>query len=332
MKKTCFRFLIVIVALFAVFSVHSVYFGFADGNYVYLGGMPSGFALETRGAHVIGLCDVVGKDGVYSPAKSAGVNVGDILLKIDNTEVNTAEEIEQALKKVGDKAVLTVSRGGEKIVLEITPAVDAMGAKKLGLFVRSAVNGIGTITYIDLKLNFGSLGHPVLTEDGALLEVSGGKVYACNITGYVKGERGVPGELRGLFLRDKFIGTIEKNTRTGVYGVLDEGHGMALNRIKVAKEGAAKVGEAKIYTTIDGVTPKEYRISIVKVDQANPDNKNLVIKITDKDLLEDTGGILQGMSGSPIVQGGALIGAVTHVFVNDPTRGFGILAENMIGK
>lgn len=207
------------------------------------------------------------------------------------------------MKEGRRKAVLTVSRGGEKIVLEITPAVDAMGAKKLGLFVRSAVNGIGTITYIDLKLNFG-LARTSRPHGGRSFAGSVRRKGLCLQHHRLrKGGTGRPGELRGLFLRDKSIGTIEKNTRTGVYGVLDEGHGMALNRIKVAKEGAAKVGEAKIYTTIDGVTPKEYRISIVKVDQANPDNKNLVIKITDKDLLENTGGILQGMSGSPIVHG-----------------------------
>lgn len=332
MKKRCFQLFILILMVAACFSANSLGFGFADGDYVYLGGMPCGFALETRGAHVIGLCDVVGKDGVYSPAKNAGVNVGDVLLKIDQDNVNTAEEIEAALKKTGKAAVLTVLRGGEKILLEIVPAVDVAGDKKLGLFVRSAVNGIGTITYLDQSLRYGALGHPVLNDDGNLLDIVGGKAYGCSITGFVKGEKGTPGELRGIFLRDQAIGTIDQNLRSGVYGTMIRENGFELKKIPIARVGAAKIGEAKIYTTIDGVTPKEYRISIVKVDKGNPDNKNLVIKITDKTLLAETGGILQGMSGSPIVQGETLIGAVTHVFVNDPTRGFGILIENMLGN
>ncbi len=330
MKKRCLQLFILITIVAVCFSANSFGTGFADGDYVYLGGMPCGFSLETRGAHVIGLCDVVGENGIYSPAKNAGVNVGDVLLKIDQDNVNTAEEIETALKKTGETAVLTVLRGGEKILLEIKPAVDVGGEKKLGLFVRSAVNGIGTITYLDRSLHYGALGHPVLNDDGSLLDIVGGTAFACSITGVVKGTRGSPGELRGIFLRDQSIGCVETNLRTGIYGMMKQENGFELKKILIAQKGVAKIGEAKIYTTIDGVTPKEYRISIAKVDRDSADNKNLVIKITDKTLLAETGGILQGMSGSPIVQGKTLIGAVTHVFVNDPTRGFGILIENML--
>ena len=163
------------------------------------------------------------------------------------------------------------------------------------------------------------------------MNVDKGNIYQCSIVNVVKGERGRAGELKGLFLNDKCIAAADTNCATGVYGNFNRDYDTSsLRSISIGEN--VQPGKASIYTTVDGVKPKEYSVSIVKVDSRNKQNKNYVIKITDKDLLEQTGGIVQGMSGSPIIQGGKLVGAVTHVFLNDPTRGYGISIMNMLGK
>ena len=159
---------------------------------------------------------------------------------------------------------------------------------------------------------------------------TGGKLFGCAITGFIKGEFAKPGELKGVFNKENQIGLIDKNTETGVYGSLIKGYN--LKKYKKIELGEGKIGNASIYTTINGSVPKEYSISIVKIDTTDKSNKNYVLKITDKELLMETNGIVQGMSGSPIVQDGKLIGAVTHVFTNDSSRGFGISINNMINK
>jgi len=210
----------------------------------------------------------------------------------------------------------------------IKPEKDALGKYKLGLFIRNYVSGIGTLTYVkDGK--FTSLGHPILDEQGNLIEITGGSLLNCTITGVIKGERGRAGELKGVFLKNTAFATAKCNTKTGVTGTMKEGEVERLNLRKV-EMGEAKVGSATVYTTVNGSEPKEYSMSIVKVDKGEKDNKNLVIKITDDELIDITGGIVQGMSGSPILQNGKIVGAVTHVFINDPERGFGVSVQNII--
>ena len=320
----------VIFIVFAILTSISAnyYSAYAKSDYLYLGGIPAGFSLATRGAYVVGLCDVVSEKGVCSPSKDAQVEVGDIILYINDYEINGAADIEKAVTDDCEK-IMVVSRKGQKILLEIIPAKDFNGNYRIGVFVRDNVNGIGTITYIKDN-RFASLGHPVLDDDGMILNIKGGTLYPCNISGYVKGERGKPGELRGAFVKKAPCAEIEKNTYQGVYGTLtDNSITKGLKKVSV---GEAKMGNASIMTTIDGCTPKEYSISIIKVDNVNKDSKNFVIKITDETLISKTGGIIQGMSGSPIIQDGRLVGAVTHVFINDPTRGFGISIENMLNN
>ena len=199
----------------------------------------------------------------------------------------------------------------------------------MGMFVRDDVSGIGTITYIKENNEFGALGHPVTEgESQKALRINSGVAYGCNIIGVNRGVRGKAGEIRGYFIEDEILGVIEKNTAAGIFGkITDE---KFTDGLKKMETGEAKPGKASLYSTVEGTRPKEYEITIVKADRSAAENKDLVVKITDEKLIEKTGGILQGMSGSPIVQNGKLVGAVTHVFLNDPTRGFGISIEKMI--
>lgn len=319
--------LLFLILLYPILSPCDIVYANSDRK-IYLGGIPAGFSLETKGAYVAGVCDVVTQDGVKSPSKDAGIVLGDYIISIDGVEVNSAFDIEKAVVSDGYKDVL-IDRCGIIMKKSVMPAKDLGGKFRLGVFVRDSVSGIGTITFFkDGK--YASLGHPVLDDNGLVLSVLKGNVYPCEITGYIKGERGIPGELKGVFIKNSSIGNIEKNIRNGVYGKLEESFDFSdKTEIEV---GEAKIGKASIFTTIEGDKPQEYSISIVKTDGDVGANKNYVIKVTDKTLLDKTGGIVQGMSGSPIVQDGKLVGAVTHVFINDPTRGFGISIKNMINN
>lgn len=300
---------------------------YADTEKIYLGGMPAGFSLKTKGAYVVGLCDVVTEKGLVSPSKDSGVEIGDIILKIDGNEVNSAADVEKNIYKKHDVFV-ELKRKDETIIKTVEPAKDMSGESKLGVFIRDDVSGIGTVTYIKGN-RFASLGHPVVNDFGELLNISSGEIYNCNITGYIKGERGKAGELRGVFLKSQSVGVIDKNLSCGVYGNISEN--FSKEQLKEIKIGTATPGNAQIYTTINGCEPKKYNITIVKVDDMEKD-KNFVVKIEDKTLLDNLGGIVQGMSGSPIVQDNKLVGAITHVFINDPTRGFGVAISNMINN
>lgn len=323
-KKT----LLFIIAFISAIGICIPKISYADVDKIYVGGFPAGFSLYTRGAYVMGVCDVVTADGPVSPCKKADLRAGDTILYIDNNETNNAADIEKSVTDDKSKNVI-IKREDEIINLSVIPAKDINGNFRLGVFIRDAVNGIGTVTYMQGN-RFAALGHPVLDENGNILEITGGSLFSCNITGYVRGERGKPGELHGVFTKRKRIATIEKNTDKGVYGVVTEEwfDAITLTEIEI---GQAKSGDATIRTTIEGDEPKEYKISIIKVDN-KAECKNIVIKITDRALLERTGGIVQGMSGSPIIQNGVLVGSVTHVFINDPTRGFGLTIDNMINN
>lgn len=331
MKKKIVAFLLIVFSAFSVLFLNNfnTNFAFAETKKVLLGGAPAGFSIETRGAFVAGLSDVITKDGITSPAKDAGLQRGDTIYYINDIEVNCAADVEKTLKLTDSDVEIDYYRCGNSYTTILKPATDLNGERKLGIFIRDDVSGIGTITFIDND-NIATLGHPVLDENDGLLNILSGKIYSCNITGYIKGERGNPGELRGVVFKNEEIGVIEKNTEYGVFGkTIESFDKSSFTEIEI---GEGKIGDAEIYTTINGKEPKRYSVSIVKADTLLSDTKNFVVKITDKELLETTGGIVQGMSGSPIVQNGKLIGAITHVFINDPTRGFGISINNMINK
>jgi stage IV sporulation protein B len=207
----------------------------------------------------------------------------------------------------------------------------ASGEKKLGILIRDTISGIGTVTYVDKTTQtFAALGHPVLDKNNQMIELNGGAIYGCVIYDVKQGLRGMPGELHGIFENDNMIGQATLNCRSGVYGnVSAETDYNRLQKIYAGKLEDVKIGKAEIYTTIEGTERQAYQISIIKVEN-NRDNRDFVIRIDDERLKEKTGGIVQGMSGSPIVQNGKLVGAITHVFVNDPTRGYGIAVEKML--
>lgn len=218
------------------------------------------------------------------------------------------------------------------MLFEVTPVKDRLTARyKIGVLIRDGVSGIGTVTYIEKESGrFGALGHAVAGEDRTNLKITDGVVYACSIVGVSKGVRGRAGELRGMFLSEKCIGNADKLSSVGIYGRKTEGYSCAELKEATASSANVKPGKACIYSTVSGEIPQEYSVEIVKVDKSNRENKNYVVKITDEDLISQTGGIVQGMSGSPIVQNGSLVGAITHVFVNDPTRGYGIDISQML--
>lgn len=296
---------------------------------VYLGGFSAGFTIDTKGAEVIGLSEVVTDSGIKSPAKDTDIRVHDIILSLGGLETDEYEDIESALKNCEGKALdLSLKRNDEIILKKITPAKDLSGKYKLGLLLRDKLTGIGTVTFIKDNLEFMALGHAVCGANEKPIEISGGELYACSIFGIEKGTRGHAGELRGMFLNDAKMGYIDHNLTVGITGRISEKFDLSkLGKIEV---GDAHPGKASLITTIDGIIPEEFSISIAKVDNQKKDNRNYVIVVTDDKLLEVAGGIVQGMSGSPIIQDGKIVGAVTHVFVSDPTRGFGISIQKML--
>lgn len=307
----------------------------ADKNekIVYIGGMSAGFTLKTGGAQIIGMCDVVAENGVYSPALEAGLRAGDMIKKVAGIKVETITALNEIVNESkGKKLDIELIRGNETMSISVKPAKDKVSERyKIGVLVRDSVSGIGTVTYIDKENGrFGALGHSVVGENKQEMQIFDGVVYECSIVGISKGVRGRAGELKGMFLNDKTFGNAEKLCDCGIFGQISEEFEINALTSAVASSSDVKPGGAYIYSTINGVCPKRYEIEIVKVDKGNKEHKNYVIKITDDDLIEETGGIVQGMSGSPILQNGKLVGAVTHVFLNDPTRGYGIDISKMI--
>ncbi len=335
MRKLSFFVMGTVACAFAFFSPKNdtVNAAAAEESIVYIGGMTTGFTLKSGGVQVVGLCEVMTEHGVQAPASKSGLRAGDHILKVEGVCIETITDLNEILDKCKGKEVsIEIKRGEERIKLPIRAAKDKTTNRyKIGILARDSVSGIGTVTYIDKTHNrFGALGHSVVGENKKELTISDGVVYSCSIVGVSKGVRGKAGELRGMFLNDKTFGKADKLCSCGVFGTISEQFSTeGLQRTVVDSQSVAP-GKAFIYSTVNGNTPKRYEIEIVKVDKNQKENKNYVIKVTDEALIEQTGGIVQGMSGSPIVQNNKLVGAVTHVFLNDPTRGYGIDINTMI--
>lgn len=333
-KFTKILFSAIFALLLVIFPAITPVFAQADSG-IYLGGFPAGFVLNTRDVEVIGTCDIMTENGARCPARECGIKCGDVIKSINGVNIDSATKLTQILTEDYTAYNLNIIRDGEEIDVTVNPIIDgSTGKKKLGLLVKDTINGIGTVTYID-KANdkFGSLGHPVTCESGEMVDINGGCIYGCTIYDIKKGVRGNPGELKGMFDNSQMFGIIKRNTKCGIFGDLSKDYDVTkLTKVEKGSVDDAAMGKAYIYTTLNGTQCDKYEISIVKVDSANKDNRNYVLKISDKRILEKSGGIVQGMSGSPIVQNGKLIGAVTHVFINDPTRGYGISIDNMMSS
>ena len=305
-------------------------------------GQPFGIKMLTEGIMVVRLSDINGKMD-SCPAKKAGIHVGDIIISVGGEKITSNEDLSKVISSSGGNAVEVIlkrnksdneSISNEELSLKLTPEYcDSEKCYKTGMWVRDSSAGIGTITFYDPSTGaFGGLGHPICdTDTGELMPLSSGEICEVSITGYKKGENGNPGELRGRFLSGNQKGIVTQNTNSGVFGSLNESPSDN-DEIEIADYDEIKTGKAEILTTISGSEPQRYSINIEQINRDDPESKNFVIRVTDKDLLDKTGGILQGMSGSPIIQNGKLVGAVTHVFVNNSCMGYGILAQTMFSQ
>ena len=264
-----------------------------------------------------------------SAALSAGIQVGDRILSIDEQAIQSADDVRYALDRSEGSIRLTLERDGELSTLRIEPAITADGPK-LGIYLRQGVTGIGTVTYYDpVTQTFAALGHGVNEPSGQLLRLTTGNIYAARVSSVRKGASGEPGQLIGTLCAKDPLGKLSRNTAQGVFG-----YGQLpwkAQALPVGDSKTVKTGNATILSTVTGDSPREYSVEILKLYPASRQNgRNMLIRVTDPELLNITGGIVQGMSGSPLVQDGKLIGAVTHVLVNDPTMGYGIFIENML--
>ncbi len=259
-------------------------------------------------------------------ARAAGLKEGDKITKIDDQSITSAEDVRRALNCSDGQVDVAVLREGKPKNLTLRPQITADGPK-LGVYLKQGATGVGTITFYDPDTgSFGCLGHGVNAPDGSLLPMQQGTVYPASILSIKKGAIGEPGQIIGCLKGDTPLGSLSKNTQQGVFGKIDPPAGISPLPI-----GAAQTGPATIRSTIRDQGLQEYSVEILKIyPHTKTGCRNMLLKITDSALLETTGGIVQGMSGSPIIQDGKLIGAVTHVLVNDPTMGYGIFIENML--
>ena len=321
--------------LFGVVPVKTVDVLTVQETWVVPCGTSFGIKMFTDGVVIVGTADIQTDGKISNPATQAGLKTGDIILSIDGKQVDANEEVAEIIENSQGKTLeILAMRNEEPIKATLCPVKsDVDGSFKGGLWVRDSTAGIGTITFYDPNTDsFGGLGHGICDVDtGELMPLGSGEIVPVTISGIVKGQKGKAGELKGYFSSDLSIGTLSINGEAGVYGRLDSNPVSGVSAVQVAMRHEVSPGDAKIIATLDETGPKEYDIQIESVNyREDAVSKNLVIRVTDPELLSLTGGIVQGMSGSPIIQNGKLVGAVTHVFVNDPTRGYGIFAENML--
>ena len=265
----------------------------------------------------------------YSAAKEAGMKIGDEILSIDHRTITCPEDVHLALREGTGVRTVTVRRGSKTCNFRFTPGTTADGPR-LGIYLRQGIAGIGTVTFFDPDSGtFGALGHGVNDSRGTLLRMKEGYAYEAAVTSVCKGRSGAPGQLRGNAPAQSAFGMLTRNTPQGVFGFTSNGwNGQA---VPVAAFEEIHTGKAEILSTVTGTSPRRYSVEILKIYPPDrSDCRNFLLKVTDPELLSATGGIVQGMSGSPILQDGKLIGAVTHVLVNDPAAGYGIFIENML--
>ena len=311
-------------------KVHTV-----EKQEVLVSGSPVGIYMETKGVLVIDSGEIMDREGIRRTPAEHIIQSGDYICEIDGKVLTGKRQLMQLVREnQGEPMELQVIRHQETIKLEMTPVETEDGSYKLGIWVRDNIQGIGTLTYVEPNGTFGALGHGISdTDTGERLEISDGDLYRADILSIRKGTAGTPGELRGVinYREENRIGTICGNSQYGIRGQMEPGkYAESMKKIPTGLKQEIQTGKAEIRCDIgDGI--REYQCEILEIDSnARDTNKCFVLRITDDDLLSRTGGIVQGMSGSPVLQNGKLIGAITHVFVNDPTKGYGIFIENMM--
>ena len=306
-----------------------------DRRAVTVCGTPFGIKMFSDGAMVVAFTDIRTAGGSANPAKAAGLKMGDVIVSIDGHKTVDNDDVSAAIQAAEGRPVqLVYTRDGAEHTTSLQPVQDADSQRwRAGMWVRDSSAGIGTLTFVDNFTGiYGGLGHSISDADtGQSIALLSGEVAPVTITGYVAGAAGAPGELKGRFTGEGAMGDILINGATGIYGSIRrvmDGQDMVVAQAQEVCEGPAR-----ILTTIGSDEPAWYDAEIEQISLTEEDpNRNMVIRITDPELLAATGGIVQGMSGSPIVQNDRLVGAVTHVLVNDPARGFGIFAENMLAS
>ena len=325
------------VKILGLLNVKSVNIKKVPEIYIIPGGQPIGVKIDTKGLMVIAISEFKTSGNItISPSAMAGIETGDYIIEINGNKLKTAEDLMREVDNSEGKEIsILIKRGSETKLKKVKPEKSEKDGKyKIGLWVRDSISGIGTITYYDSKTNkFAALGHPITDIDTHdIIIVGNGEINKASIISIRKGSKGSPGELKGIFLNeDKPLGSIESNNNCGIFGKISSNSELSSKKMKIGLRNEIKLGDAKILTTIEGDTPKLYDIKIEKLfSQNEPGPKSMVIRITDEELLNRTGGILQGMSGSPIIQDNKIIGAVTHVLVNRPDTGYGVYIEWML--
>ena len=299
---------------------------------VYLGGQPFGVKFYNDGVIIVNLEEYFDGHQYVCPAKSGGLKVNDIIKTVNGTEIRCNEDLQKAAtESEGQRLDMLISRDGKELRKNILPRKNTVGVYLLGAWVRDSCAGIGTVTYYDKEHHyFAALGHGICDRDtGALLPLGSAEIVSANISSATKSSVGSPGSLNGYFT-DKSLGVMTKNTESGVFGTIFDNNREESPGYEIADFDEIRTGEAEMITTVSGSNPQVYEIEINKIcNDDETSNENFVIKVTDSRLLDSCGGIVQGMSGSPIVQDGKIIGAVTHVFLNRPEEGYGVAAQFM---
>lgn len=299
----------------------------AYSKYIVAGGENIGLSINNKGIIIAGFYKVEDK----YPGYDAGLNKGDVIKRANDKEVSSIDDFIDAIKESDGKSLKLVYQRGKQNETTTLNLTNENGTLKTGLYVKDMISGIGTLTYIDPESRiYGALGHEVLEQTtGTMINVRDGKIYNSNVTSVEKSVRGEPGAKNANTNSNDVFGDVKENKVSGIFGNYTKEINKD-NLYKVAVYEDIKLGEAKIITVIEGTLKKEYSINILKVNNDKTDNKNILFEITDSNLINKTGGIVQGMSGSPIIQGNNIIGAVTNVVVNNPKRGYGILITTML--
>ncbi len=304
------------------------------------GGCSVGVRMDVKGVLVVGLEDIDTEDGdTVNPGLAAGLEIGDTIIEINGQKVYKASEVQDLVNEIRGTVKLKVQRKDRSLNIELTPVKSADdGYYKLGVWIKDKTAGIGTLTFYDPETKkFGALGHGITdAETGTILKVNEGELLNSKVESVKEGKVGTPGEIHGIFYEAEApLGILSKNTEYGIFGTLyhDIEDSLYQTPLVVATQEQIEEGPAYILTTISGDEIERFEIEIERLTpQQQPDTKSMIIRVTDETLLEKTGGIVQGMSGSPIIQNGRIIGAITHVFVNNPEKGYGIYIEHMLAE